>query len=86
MKLKVETEEKLREMAKKPYFYRVQIINWDGPGWYYIFKYSQPCPRGCCCENVFESMSAKQWAGEITQKMKDLAYQLKEARELQGTK
>ena len=82
-KLKFDTESQLREAANKPYFFRVQIINWDGPGWYYIFKYDQPCPRGCCRDNVFEAKSAKAWAIEIAEQMKQLAYQLKEARELE---
>jgi len=81
-KLKFSTEEQLREAANKPYFFRVQKINWDGPGWYYIFKYDQPCPRGCCRDNVFEAISASNWAAELAQEMKDLAQQLKEARGL----
>lgn len=79
---KFETEEQLREEASKPYFSRVQIINWDGPGWYYIFRYSQPCPRGCCYDSVFEAVHASKQAKELASEIKDLASELKRAREL----
>jgi hypothetical protein len=81
-KLKCDTEQQLKDAASKPYFYRVQIINWDGPGWYYIFKYDQPCPRGCCRDNVFEAISKKKWEQRIVEEIRDLAYQLREVRSL----
>jgi hypothetical protein len=79
-KMKFESEDQLKVAATEPYFCRVQIIKWDGPGWYYIFRYSQPCPRGCCRDDVFEAISASKWAEMLADKIKDLAYQLKEAR------
>jgi len=79
-KVKVETEIQLREKAGDNF--RVVKIKWDGPGWYFIYHYSQPCPRGCCHDEVFEAQSASDRTCEIQSKMKDLASHLKEAKEL----
>jgi len=84
MKMKFETEDQLKELASKPYFCRVQIINWDGPGWYYIFRYSQPCPRGCCRDSVFEAITAKQFVQNVSEEINDLKRQLSEAKEHVG--
>ena len=78
-KVDAKTEEELQEKAED---FRVVKINWDGPGWYFIYHYSQPCPRGCCHDEVFEAQSAADRAYDIQSKMKDLADDLKEARKL----
>jgi hypothetical protein len=81
-KLKCETEQELKDAASKPYFCRVQKINWDGPGWYYIFRYSQRCPRNCCDDDVFEAISAKKRAEDLADEIRKLASQLRDVRTL----
>lgn len=78
-KVNATTEEELRQKAKG---FRVVKVDWDGPGWYFIYHYSQPCPRGCCFDQVFEAQSASDRANEIQSKMRELASNLKEAKEL----
>lgn len=82
-KVNAENEEELREKAKG---FRVVKIDWNGPGWYFIYHYSQPCPRGCCHDDVFEAQSASARACEIQDEMRSLADDLREARELEGRK
>jgi len=77
-KVKVETEEELREKAGSDF--RVVKVKWDGPGWYFIYHYSQPCPRGCCHDEVFEAISASDRAYELQQKIKNLAQELRSIR------
>lgn len=52
----------------------------QGVGKYYILEYSQPCPRGCCYDDVVEVLSASEVEDEVKDKMKDMANLLKESR------
>lgn len=59
---------------------RVTRTKWCGPGMYYIKEYKQPCPRGCCYDDVFESYTPSEVIDEVVDQMRDLAYQLRTAR------
>lgn len=80
----IENEEQMKLMLvvdRQKYFGgRVQKAQWTGPGWYYLFKYIQRCPRNCCDDMVFEIVSASEWASTIADEMKVLSAKLKEAR------
>ena len=58
---------------------------WSGPGWYWIFTYSQRCPRGCCYDSVIEAITAKELADELRESMIYLAQRLRDARALSAT-
>ena len=77
-RVRFETEQEAKTYADD--WHRVVIVDWTGPGWYAIFSYDKPCPRGCCRDNVFEAMPVRKWADLIADEMKDLACELKEAR------
>jgi hypothetical protein len=62
---------------------RVQKIDWVGPGWYFIFKYTQKCPRGCCYDDVFEAKSLKKWKAELSEEIRNLEYRLRDVKELE---
>lgn len=79
-KMKLKTEEEFHLKYKSS---RIREINWDGPGWYFIFIYSRLCPRGCCDEYVCCAKSASQWAEDISKEMKELASELREVRRLE---
>ena len=34
--------------------------NYNDPGWYYVLGYSQPCPQGCCYDDVCEIIGVDQ--------------------------
>lgn len=78
-KLNISSKEELVENAKG---HNVHKIDWKGPGWYYIFKYNQKCPRGCCYDDVFEAISAKSYSEMISHEIRELSYKLKESRKL----
>ena len=61
--------------------YRVKKINWTGPGMYHISKYSQPCPRGCCFDTVFEAVPITERIEILVEKIRVLAYQLRRTRD-----
>lgn len=75
--LEFEDKSQIVERAKNS---RVIDINWSGPGWYYIFRYSQPCPRGCCRDSVYKAISSAEWCKDLAEEIKDLSSQLREAR------
>lgn len=59
---------------------RVQMGNYEGPGDYYLLSYSQPCPRGCCYDDVYEVLTADEVVKEIVNEIRDLAADLRQAR------
>jgi hypothetical protein len=73
--------EEARVASEKPHHYRVRKIHWEGPGWYYITKYEQRCPRNCCYDDVIKMVSAKARSDEVADEIRELAGQLREARE-----
>lgn len=77
-----ETEQQLKD--DMPYRCRVIKVRWIGPGAYVLFTYPQLCPRGCCYDDVYEAIPVEQWINLITDNMKELAFDLKEAREIQS--
>lgn len=79
-RVRFETEAEAKADADD--WYRIVRIDWTGPGWYAIFTYDKPCPRGCCRDNVYEAIPVSKWADLIADEIKNLASQLKEARSL----
>lgn len=76
----INSKDEAKNLACKPVFFRVQDINYTKSGWYYIETYDQPCPRGCCRDNVIRIIPAETRVKEIQDEMKELSYSLKEAR------
>lgn len=35
-------------------FYEIRRVGWDGPGWYRTTFDTEPCPKGCCRDQVIE--------------------------------
>lgn len=60
---------------------RVKKGCYQGLGWYLELCYSQLCPRGCCYDQVIELITANEQVEYIKDKMRDLAWDLKTARE-----
>lgn len=81
-KVKAQTEQELYDKAGSDF--RVVKVNWDGPGWYLIYHYSQRCPRGCCYDDVFEALSVEDRAYELQSEIRGLASDLSELRKLQN--
>jgi len=69
-----ESEQFLRDRTKS----RVRKIYWKQPGWYFLTEYSQPCPRGCCRDDVMEYVHIDDRREEIVEQMKELSGQLKD--------
>ncbi len=65
------------EVKKVVSGFRVQILNWDGEGWYYKSTYDKPCPRGCCRDSVVELTKANKRVKELQEQMRELAEELK---------
>lgn len=59
---------------------RVQMGEWAGPGRYMLLSYTQPCPRGCCTDSVFEVRSAADVIADARDEMRELAGVLRTAR------
>lgn len=78
-KQKFETEKKLDAYC---YGYRVQKQEWTGPGWYFIFKYTQRCPRDCCYDDVIWAIDAAEYRKLLVEQGKEIAGRLSEIRSL----
>lgn len=63
---------------------RVQKGTWAGPGRYLVLSYSQPCPRGCCYDSVFEVLSSEDVASQAREVIRENADLLREAKRLIG--
>jgi len=63
---------------------RVQIGQWNGPGRYLLLSYQQPCPRGCCTDDVCELIPAADVVEAVREEMRELAAVLKVARGVQS--
>jgi hypothetical protein len=59
---------------------RVQMGTWTGPGRYFVLSYSQPCPRGCCYDSVYEVLTAEDVARAARETIREYASLLREAR------
>lgn len=59
---------------------RVRLGDYEGPGKYMLFRYTQRCPRNCCDDVVFELLSAPAVQREVRDEMRELAEVLKAAR------
>jgi hypothetical protein len=70
-----------QEMNKLVVGCRVNRTEFSKPGWYYIEYSTQRCPRGCCYDDVIESMTPDEYISMVSEKMRDLAYELKQAKE-----
>lgn len=58
------------------YHARVQKGDWQGPGKYKLFQYTQRCPRNCCDDNVNELLTEKEVIEEVKQQVEDLVVDL----------
>lgn len=74
------TEQEVKQRCSHPTFYRVQHIDWAGPGRYYVRTYRQRCPRNCCYESVISIMPKNKRAEELVTAIRELAGELREAR------
>lgn len=61
---------------------RCKIGKFIKPGYYYLMKYRQPCPRACCEDDVHELIYSIDLISEIKENMYNLSDLLKEARKL----
>lgn len=59
----------------------IEIGEFTKPDYYYVLRYSQRCPRGCCYDDVCEIITKEQYIKELKEKITEYAYQLKKARE-----
>lgn len=78
--VEIETEQEFCSILQGGFSSRVQKGSWSGPGRYYLIEYTQPCPRGCCRDDVREFLTADEVVEHARDKMRDLASLLKSAR------
>ena len=57
---------------------RVRKGTYQGPGHYYLLQYGQPCPRGCCTDDVNEVITAEEAFLETKEAIRDFARQYRE--------
>jgi hypothetical protein len=57
---------------KDGYQARVQKGSFNGPGLYFLLQYSQPCPRGCCYDDVNEVLTEERAKGELADYIEEL--------------
>lgn len=50
---------------------RCKHNGWDGPGYYAIYSYSQPCPRGCCYDLVKEIIPLQDYLHELQKRIEE---------------
>lgn len=62
----------------------VQKGVWQGPGRYFLLRYSQPCPRGCCNDNVNEVLTEEEYKDELAYELDKISKELKELLKDQG--
>jgi hypothetical protein len=55
---------------------RVQKGDWQGPGKYKLFQYTQRCPRNCCDDNVNELLTEKEVIELVKMQVDDLVVDL----------
>lgn len=55
---------------------------WEGPGYYAKFSYSQPCSRGCCYDGVTELVPLREQMDKLKEHIRELAGSLKYYREI----
>lgn len=55
---------------------------WEGPGYYAKFSYSQRCPRGCCYDDVTELKPITEHISDLKNHIRNLASSLRYYREL----
>jgi hypothetical protein len=63
---------------------RVRLGDYEGPGKYMLFRYTQRCPRNCCDDTVYELLSASAVQRVVREEIQELAGVLKEARANHG--
>lgn len=78
--IKAEDKNLLRQHIKDKYDVRIIDVQWEKPGLYILVKYSQPCPRGCCYDEVIDAIHVEDYANEIARKIRDLAEDLRHYR------
>lgn len=57
---------------------QIRLGTYDGPKKYYVLSYSQPCPRGCCTDSVYEAINREQVEYEVEREIEDLKEILEE--------
>jgi len=60
---------------------RVSKGAYSGPGDYFKLNYAQPCPRGCCYDNVTELLSKEEATKRINETIEELQYLLPQEEE-----
>jgi hypothetical protein len=53
---------------------------WAGQGRYLLLEYSQPCPRGCCRDDVREVLASEEVIREASEVIRNLGVLIREAR------
>lgn len=61
---------------------RCKVGKFVKPGYYYLLRYRQPCPRACCEDDVMELVYSVDLISEIKENMYNLSNLLKEVRKL----
>ncbi len=76
----IESEEEFKKILMSENV-RVGKGTYSGQGRYGLLRYSQPCPRGCCHDNVNELLARHEIESEIEReykKLNDLLVRLEE--------
>lgn len=56
--------------------------DWEGAGHYAKFCYAQPCPRGCCSDDVTELVPLTEYMGKLKGHIKEQIDSLRHYRSL----
>lgn len=67
------------DLKNKHFQARVQKGRYVGPGQYMLLQYDQPCPRGCCYDDVNELLSSEEVAAEVKEQIDELQALLERA-------
>ncbi len=73
------TKEEMEEAAKGN---DIQDTNWEGEGYYAVYRYSQRCPRGCCYDSVYETKPLVDHMAELEDHIESLQSSMKYYRDL----
>lgn len=60
----------------------IEIGEFIEPNYYYILRYSQRCPRGCCYDDVCEILTKEEYISELKENIGKYCDELKKVREL----
>lgn len=81
-KQRVGCEDNLKYIIEEEYSWcRCKIFKYTGPGWYYFFRYTRRCPRGCCDDEYVEVLDQERYVSLLNEEIHEREQELSTLKE-----